>query len=230
MRSCGAAFAIVASAVAVIPEGAKAANLTEFSSGRPDLAVFILEGVIQSGDTLALEGLIAKLPAGKSVAVVLNSPGGDVGEGMRLGRFFYRARIPTFVLGHGGGCSSACATAFLGGRGGDGRPSRTKMTDGNLGFHQFRRNRSAAESAKQYAKADMDRELDMTRAVAFLIIEYLSDIGEDMSLLHLMLRSPTQAITFLSNEDALTYGIHVMDQRSEQVINSTNIKARTNAR
>jgi hypothetical protein len=228
--SCGAAFVIVAIALGAMPDQARAASVTEVNSGRPDLTVFLVEGAIQSGETLALQGSVGKLPASKSVAVILNSPGGNLDEGMKLGRFFYRARIATFVLGYGGGCYSACAIAFLGGRGHDGRPSRTKMTGGNLGFHQFRRNRSAAESANKYTKADMERELFTTRAVALSIIRYLSDIGEDMSFLHLMLKAPAAEVTFLGNEDAVTYGIHVMDERNDQVIDATSIRARIEAR
>jgi hypothetical protein len=213
-----------------VSDRSRAATITEVNPGRPDLSVFLLQGQIQGGETLALEVLIGKLPPSRSAAIILHSPGGDLLEGMKLGRFFYRARIATFVLGYGGGCHSACALAFLGGRDHDRRPSRTKMTGGNLGFHQFNRTRSPEELAKKYTKTDMENEIFRTRAVALAIIEYLSDIGEDMSFLHLMLKAPASQITLLSNEDAVTYGIHVMDERSEQVINSASIRARIDSR
>lgn len=228
--TCRAAFAIFAIALGTMPDRARAASVTEVNSGRPDLAVFLLNGGIRGGETLALEALLSKLPPSKPAAIILHSPGGNLHEGMKLGRFFHRARIATFVLGYGGSCYSACAIAFLGGRDSDRRPSRTKMTGGNLGFHQFNRARSAEESAKKYTKADMENEFFGTRAVALSIIEYLSDIGEDMSFLHLMLKAPAAKMTLLSNEDAVTYGIHVMDERNDQVIDSTNIRARIEAR
>ena len=120
--SCAAMFAIAFSA---IPDRARAANVAEVNAGRSDLTVFLLEGAIQGGETLSLEGLVGKLPPNKSAAIILDSPGGSLLEGMKLGRFFYRARIATFVLGYGGGCHSACALAFLGGRDRDRRPSRS---------------------------------------------------------------------------------------------------------
>ncbi len=224
----GVALAIAAAAVT--PERASAANVTEVGTGRSDLAVFLLEGSIVGGETLALGGLVSKLPPGKAAAIILNSPGGNLAEGLSLGRFFHRARIATFVLGYGGSCASACALAFLGGRGQDGNPSRIKMVGGNLGFHQARRVRTAEDSAKKYTVADMERELFNTRRMAYSIIEYLTDIGERMSFLHLMLISPSAEMTFLSSEDALTYGIHVMDERNEQITNSTNIRARVGTR
>jgi hypothetical protein len=222
--------ALLAIAIGAMVDRAGAASVTEVNSGRTDLTVFLLEGTIQGGETLALEGLVGKLPPNKSAAIILNSPGGNLFEGMKLGRFFYRARIATFVLGFTGGCHSACALAFLGGRDRDRRPSRTKMTTGNLGFHQFNRTRSAEETAKKYTKTDMEEELFRTRAAALSIIEYLSDIGEDMSFLHLMLKAPASQITLLSNEDAVTFGIHVMDERTEQIIDSAGIRARIEAR
>jgi hypothetical protein len=225
--TCGAMLAIVLSATS---ERVRAASVTEVNSGRPDLTVFMLEGPITGGETLALEELVGGLEPNKSAAIILNSPGGSLLEGMKLGRFFYRARIATFVFGYGGGCHSSCALAFLGGRDRDRRPSRTKMTGGNLGFHQFNRSRTPEETARKYTKTDMENELLGTRTVASNIIEYLSDIGEDMSFLHLMLKAPASQITLLSNEDAVVYGIHVMDERTERVINSAGIRARIEAR
>jgi hypothetical protein len=221
---------LAAVVLAALPDRAPAASVTAVDSGRPDLSVFVLDGPIQGGETLALEAQVGKLPPSKPVAIILNSTGGSLDEGMKLGRFFHRAGISTFVLGYGGGCYSACATAFLGGRDREGRPSRIKMTGGNLGFHQFNRSRTPEEAAKKYTKADMERELFVTRAVALNIIQYLSDIGEDMSFLHLMLKAPAAEITLLSNEDAVTYGIHVMDERNDQVIDSGNIRARIEGR
>jgi hypothetical protein len=134
------------------------------------------------------------------------------------------------VLGYGGGCMSACATAFLGGRDPEGRPARFKTWGGNLGFHQFKWDRNAGDATKKYTKADMEREMTNARAIALQIIEYLTDINEDMSFLHLMLKAPAAEITLLSNEDAVTYGIHVLDERDERVIDSTRIRQRIEAR
>jgi len=229
-RSFCAALAFAALSLATWPDCGVAATVTAVDSGRPDLAVFVLDGQIVGGETLVLEALVSKLPPSRSAAIILNSPGGSTDEGMKLGRFFYRAEISTFVLGYGGGCYSACAAAFLGGRDREGRPSRIKMTGGNLGFHQFKYVRTPEQQSKKYTKADMEQQLFATRAAALGLIQYLSDIGEDMSFLHLMLKAPAAEITLLSNEEAITYGIHVMDERNDQVIDSANIRARIEGR
>jgi len=229
-RQLAARAAILATLLMAISDRAPAASVTEVNSGGANVSVFLIEGMIQSGETLALEALVGALPPNRPVAVILSSPGGNLDEGMKLGRFFHRARISTFVLGYGGNCMSACATAFLGGRDIDGRPARFKTWGGNLGFHQFTRGRNAADASKKYTKDDMEREMTNTRTVALQIIQYLTDIGEDMSFLHLMLKAPAADITLLSNEDAVTYGIHVLDERNEQVIDSTRLRERIEAR
>ena len=224
------AVALIAAAIALQASAATGASITEVKTGRPDLTVFLLDGAIVGGETLNLQGLISKLPVNTSVAMLLNSPGGSLDEGLKLGRFFHQARLPTFVRGYGGGCHSACSLAFLGGRDKTGRPSRTKMSSGALGFHQFRSVRSTADNEKKYTKADVEQEVLRTRFVALKIIEYLSDIGEEMSPLHLMLKAPAAEMNFISNEEALTYGINVMNEKTEQVIDSSSIKARIGAR
>jgi hypothetical protein len=224
-------FAAALSAVLGLSgDPAQAASVTSVPSGRSDLAVILIDGMLQGGETLSLQALVGGLPASTSVAVILNSPGGTIGEGFKLGRFFHQARIPTFALGYGGICMSACAIAFLGGRDRAGRPSRTKMYGSKLGFHQFNFQRDPAEAAKKFSKSDIEREVLETRALAFEIIKYLSDIGEGMVFLHLMLKAPTAEITLVGNEEAVTYGINVMDERSERIIDSAGIKARVEAR
>src|SRR5215470_4817968 len=147
---------------------AKAALIERMDIGRSDTALFILYGPIVGGETIALQREISKLPSSLPVAVVLNSPGGSVAEGVTLGRFFYAAKIPTFVMGFGGICYSACSLAFLGGRDRiTGKPARFKMAGGSLGFHQFRINRTEEEKKKTYKKADADTQIKHARSVIF---------------------------------------------------------------
>jgi hypothetical protein len=62
-----------------------------------------------------MNGITANTNVVSLIAVYLNSPGGTLYEGMRLGRMFKDERIKTVVEG-GEMCASACAIAFLGGR------------------------------------------------------------------------------------------------------------------
>ena len=50
------------------------------------------------------------------------------------------------------------------------------------------------------------------------IVGYLADIGEDLDFLPLMLRAPHESMTFLGNDAALMSGIHVMDAKTQRII------------
>lgn len=203
-----------------------AADVTQVPSGRNDLSIVLIEGGIRGGETLQLTQIISRLPADRQVAVILNSPGGNLEEGLKLGRLFHQTRIATFVMGYGGNCHSACSLAFLGGRGKNGKPSRTQMVASELGFHQFRRDLGPDAANLKFKKADMEREVTRARTVIVDIITYLVDIGEDMGKLHLMLQAPTTELKKVAVEEAPTLGINVMDERSQQVIEASAIRAR----
>jgi hypothetical protein len=206
---------------------AEAAVIERLETGRSDLAVFVLNGMIVGGETITLQHEIAELASNIPVAIVLNSPGGNLQEGIKLGKFFYQAKIPTFVLGFGGFCYSACSVAFLGGRDRiTGKPSRFKMTGGSLGFHQFRAVRSADDQKKTYKKADIDAENKKTRTLTFALITYLKEIREDMSKLHMMLKAPSESMNLVSNEEAIALGINVMGENTADFIAASNIQER----
>ncbi len=206
---------------------AKAALIERIDIGRSDLALFLLYGPIVGGETITLQREISRLPSSLPVAVVLDSPGGSIQEGVTLGLFFYAAKIPTFTAGFGSGCFSSCSIAFLGGRDRiTGKPARFKMAGGSLGFHQFRANRTEAERTKIYKKADADAQIKWARSTIFALINYLIAIHEDMSKLHLMLQAPAEAINLVSNEQAIALGIHVMMDDANDFIVATAIQER----
>ncbi len=225
-RPCAAMLVLALLSVGVA-EVAAAARLERLEAGRADLALFVLNGRIDGGETLALEIEISKLPEGMPVAVILNSPGGHLGEGIKLGEFFYKAKIPTFVMGFGGVCTSACSLAFLGGRDRvSGAPTRIKMTGGQLGFHQFHFGRPEEKKDRVYKKADVDEVIERTRRVAHMIIRYLKSIGEHTAILHLMLKAPSESMNMVTNEEALLLGIHVMGDEAAEFIDSAPLHKR----
>lgn len=230
------AFSALRSAVLALPialfafAGAtRAADVQQMTTGREDVAIFAIVGQLNGGETLALQGAISRLPPGIPVAVVLNSPGGLVVEGFKLGEFFYKSRIPTFVMGFGGMCASACSLAFLGGRDPQtGGPARFKMTGGRLGFHQFRIVRPDGWDKRTFSNVEMTREANRTRYMAHGIIKYLKSIEESLAMLHLMLRAPNEDMRFLTDEEALPLGINVMADEGTDFIDAAGIRARVN--
>jgi hypothetical protein len=206
---------------------ANAAQIERMETGRTDLAVFLLNGAIEGGETIALEREIAGIPADMPIAVVLHSPGGVLSEGIKLGEFFYQAKIPTFVHGYGGYCYSSCSLAFLGGRDRiTGKPARFKMAGGILGFHQFHTPRSAEDQKRVFKKEDIDAENKRTRNTSLSIMTYMKNIHEDLSKLYLMMKSPAETTNDISNEDAVALGFNVMGDDASEFIQALNIQER----
>ena len=221
-----AAALAAASAVALpfLAAPAHAATVTRVEIGSPNTTAFLLGGQFVGGELLALQAEVAKLPPDRRVAVILDSPGGLVAEGLKLGRFFHDAKIATFVFAGGFGCHSACALAFLGGRdAASSKPLRVMMSGARLGFHQFG---AKFDPAKTYTKKDMSAVVEDAHRVMDNIIGYLHAIHEDLDFLPLMLRAPHEAITLVNDEEALMKGIHVMEQKTQRIIDPSNIVKR----
>ena len=211
-------------ALSCLAAPAQAATLTRVEIGSPSTTAFLLGGRLVGGELLALQAEVSKLPPDRRVAVILDSQGGLITEGLKLGRFFHDAKIATFVFTGGIGCHSACALAFLGGRdAATGKRLRVMMSGAQLGFHQFG---AKFDPAKTYGKKDMAMVVEDTHRVMDSIIGYLHAIGEDLAFLPLMLRAPHEAITLVNDDEALMKGIHVMEQKTQRIIDPGNIAKR----
>jgi hypothetical protein len=99
-RRVAALATISAVGIACMAAPVHAATVTRIEIGSPDTTAFLLGGQLAGGELLALQSEVAKLPPNRRVAVILDSPGGLVSEGLKLGQFFYDAKIATFVF-HG---------------------------------------------------------------------------------------------------------------------------------
>ena len=186
----------------------------------------MLSGRITGGETLRLRNLVAQAAPGRKLAIILDSPGGDLFEGLELGRYFHEARITTFVKGSGGICYSACSLAFLGGRDTTtGAPARIKMSGGKLGFHQF--NRAQFDPLKIYNALDFDREVTAAQQVTRAVAGYLKAVGDGIDKMQLMLSAPTEGMNIVSNEDCLARGIKVLDEATGRVIEPGTARVQT---
>jgi hypothetical protein len=216
-------LACVAAASAV-----SAATVTRIENGRPGTATFLLQGSIEAGDLRRMTEALDRLPIGTVASVILESPGGLVTEGLALGALFHRAKVTTIVKGDGAICYSACALAFLGGRDArTGKPMRVKMSGGKLGFHQFRRN---YDPLKIYTKADYDAEVARAQRTTGMIVNYMKEIGEDLTKLQLMLRAPSESMNVISNEECLERGFHILDEASGRLVEAgTKLPQRVSA-
>jgi hypothetical protein len=94
----------------------------------PDRRVLIVTGEFTQGIANALEQSLA---ANRSIGIVVfESPGGDIGEAMRIGRAIKQNGLDTGVATE---CISACTYSFIAGR------ERILLPGGRLGFHACRK-------------------------------------------------------------------------------------------
>lgn len=101
-----------------------------FYSNSVETALFLF-GEIEPKNDLHLRKALREHP--EITTLVLNSPGGDVWEGLRLASIVIDKKLSTYVpkvgLAGNGSCDSACSYIFLSGK--------QRRADGELGVHQF---------------------------------------------------------------------------------------------
>ena len=182
------------------------------SDGRLVNAV-AFNGAISIGDTRDLQSYVSSLPKWLPTVIYLDSPGGNLAEGLALGKFFHDANIET-VIESRAHCASACALAFMGGRDIFGHPHRVKYSTGALGFHSFS---IAFPEDKTYGASDLKKATTWAQHVVFLIAEYLKVVDADLAVLPAMLQASPDDINLISNDNAVALGIIVQDERQERL-------------
>jgi hypothetical protein len=214
----GAALAgLVAGAFA---QPAAAIEISKHVSDSAEVNAIQLKGKIEEGDTFDLQVYISNLPKKPTVVVYLNSPGGNLREGMKLGRFFFDNKVETTVETKTA-CASACALAFLGGRdGATGKPHRTKAANSGVGFHSFSRE---FDKDKNYSADDLKTIVQQTQTQVFFVAEYLKGIGADLDIIRLMLRAQASQMNFISNDEALALNIRVFDEKRNQLVDPEQV-------
>src|SRR5439155_22988866 len=91
---------------------AMAATIYQVHTGDKDISTLVLRGQIVAGDLARLQRVTAKVPPGQRIALMLDSPGGSIDEGIAIGRYVYAAKITTIAIQRLG-CRSTCAFVFL---------------------------------------------------------------------------------------------------------------------
>lgn len=215
--------ALVGLALGSLAQPAGAIEISKHAADSAEINAIQLKGRIDDGDTFDLQVYLSSLPNKPTVVVYLNSGGGNLREGMRLGRFFFQNKIETAVETKTA-CASACALAFLGGRDGvTGKPRRTKASNSGVGFHAFSRD---FDKDKSYTADDMKTVVQRTQADVFLVADYLKAVGADPEVLRIMLRAPSTEMNFISNEEALALNIRVWDDKRKQLVDPEQIMDR----
>jgi hypothetical protein len=204
---------------------ASAIEISKHAKDSAEVNAILVKGVINQGDTFELQAYIASLPKKPHIVIFLSSPGGNLAEGMKLGRFFYDRKIETAIETKTF-CASACALAFLGGRDDSGKPLRTKAANSGLGFHSFTRE---FDKDKSYTAEDLKVVVQRTQSTVYVVADYLKAINTDMDIIRIMLKAQNSEMNFISNDDALTLNIRVFDEKRNAVVDPEQVLDRLNA-
>ncbi|WFU49151.1 SH3 domain-containing protein [Sinorhizobium terangae] len=129
-----------------------------------------------------LGAFVAVVRAHKAVAVVFNSPGGNVLKAMELGRLIRSEGLPT-IQSRGSECSSACALAFLGG-------VQRFAQPGSIGVHR--------SSFSDTRGISVDDAVSHIQRLTADIMAYISEMGADPALLQLALQYDSADMRYLS--------------------------------
>lgn len=147
----------------------------------------LLTGSLEIGISRAVQRKLDAHPG--LTSVVLGSPGGQIYEGRGLARLFMRRNLDTYVYAE---CSSACATAFIGGR------HRYIAESGKLGFHQYKIDASRMPKIVAFYDPSAEQAKDL---------ELYKERGIEQGFLNSMFSRPPNEIWFPDIEMLLAAGI-----------------------
>lgn len=144
------------------------------------LAIYV-NGTIEEGDTARLLELLAEQRASGRpfFGVILDSPGGSLREGIRLGHAIRAANLNTLVFSTST-CASACVVALAGGT------MRTAYRGARIGVH---------------VAAINGTETPEALAATTLMARIVADLGGPDSVLGKMVRTPASSIAWLDLDE-----------------------------
>jgi hypothetical protein len=165
-----------------------------------------LDGEIDSTTPKRVAEALAKTGS-DGADVYINSPGGNLLAGMKIGTLIRQAGAntyigslipdPTFKIGGKvglkpipGGCYSACSLAFLGG------VYRYAIGNSQFGVHRFSSSSPSTEN-----------DLDTAQIISAAVSNYIRDMGVDPALFDLMVESGKDDIRLLSKEELTSLNV-----------------------
>lgn len=186
-----------------------------------------MEGPLQKGDAQKFKSFVETsniTPFRLHNVLFLNSPGGNLAEGIKLGRVIRELGFTTAIgrsVPYGDGlstseldfkdasCISACAYAFLGGK-----FRQLQFSDEAvcLGFHQFYNPTLASSDDNSVSVAQTS-----TQTVSGIVIEYLNEIEADARIYSFASQFIGTAVGCISQEDSQKFRIDNTEEYYEDV-------------
>ncbi len=199
-----------------LTSSSSALNFYEHENNSKTLNAIMATGNVKYDDVEKLDRYLSKLPHKKHTAIYLDSPGGNLAGGIRLGRYFKQNKIKTVIQGYKT-CASACALAFLGGTDYNGNKWMSSTTTSRLGFHAF----SSADGTR-YANSDE------TQQIVAEILKYGLYVNAPMDIFIKNFSTPSDSIYWFSLQEELGFGIKVWDIQNKNYVQSGYSKPKTN--
>ncbi|WP_341679373.1 ATP-dependent Clp protease proteolytic subunit [Niveibacterium sp. SC-1] len=163
---------------------ASAASMEVLSLKDSETPAILIEGDIGRGDYLRLREIYEKVVR-PGTKVGLNSPGGDVGEAMRIGDFLEEKRVSVVVVGS---CASSCVLILAGGN--------FKTVAGRVGIHR-------PYLVDTHIPADKIREL--FPKLKDQLGDYFEKKGVPRSLAEDMFSIPPERVKWLTTDEIAKY-------------------------
>lgn len=168
--------------------------------GCPGCLLLGADGDITEDTPSQFEKFVKNLPInGREVTVVMNSLGGSLIGGLRLGEMIRREGFDTYIAIlevnenkaeadlTNGICASSCAFAFLGGN------FRNVYGGGKYGLHQI--------SSNSEQKVTVKQAMSSTQDIIALISKYVESRGVSQEVISLSLKTKANSINWLSYDD-----------------------------
>jgi hypothetical protein len=187
MRSLASAIGALAFCLVVSSVPARTASFS-FNTAMDGGGTILMEGRIDQGDAGRLHALIDNARrSGRSLArVQLNSPGGNLGEGLKMATEIKGQRLATEVP-KGATCASACFFVFAGGA------SKSVAADAKVGVH------GAADLA--------GAETSSSEAATVLMARFAAqELKVPTGIIGKMVVTPPSSIIWLSREELQSLG------------------------
>ena len=162
------------------------------------------KGEINTGDKNAIAKLFSQRRNGDNIYVSFNSIGGDLFEGIEIGRYIRSMNANTIIL-NGNVCYSSCFFSFIGGI------KRTVEPKGKLGVHQFYGGKGTSgyvESTTQYLTSQL--------------LQYTAHMGVSIETLKYAFQTPPRSMYVFTPEEINQYSIAV-SQREDVTFPSQQI-------
>jgi hypothetical protein len=178
------AAAVLAVASVAMPSPAESASTRRSGGSDGDQIVLVMTGVIGPGSYRQFRRAVAR---SKPDLIVLEGPGGILGEAIRIGGEIRRRGLTTLVDANSS-CASACAVVFLSGR------TKYMGRGAYVGLH-----------SASYMDGRADAEATSVMA------SYLSGVGVPRSILRRMARTAPDDISWLTRAEQRALRIRAID-------------------